>query len=190
MEDNKNQANEHATPVDGADYMGIPTQPSFGVVSGKKQARVVMKIVSGPMAGMEFPYTVKKWDSESMKFDIPRLKAAGWAGRDFATFERDILARAATGVPIQFKARLAEFEGRTWWTASQIGSYTPPVKAPSADDLAEANDWLAQYNASHGGAALQQQTYSSGGSGTDDPPPPVDEDIPFIVSGMPRYRSV
>lgn len=174
---------EQAAPQTETDYMGVPSKPRFGTIGNETIASVTMVIVSGPLIGWEFPFTVKKW-GDNMKYDIPRLKAAGWKGKDFSTFEADIREFSASGKLVMFRARLAlnPNNGSTWWTASSIGRYEPAVKAATQDDVNLANSFLDEFNTSE--PAPRQYTApadrgSVAASPADDVPVVHDDDLPF-----------
>lgn len=178
---------EASEPQTEHDYMGLPTKPQFGKIRDKTVASVTMVIVSGSLAGWEFPFTVKDW-GDNLKYDVPRLKAVGWKGKSFSTFVSDINAFAATGKLVMFRARLAvnHKTDSTWWTASSIGRYEPTVAPATQDDVKTADSFLDEYNQGQGVAPAPRQyaapaTYSSVAAPADPEDVPVmhDDDLPF-----------
>lgn len=138
--------------VNNQQYLGTPCEPAYGQRDGKPQASLAMLIVEGPCKGMKVPYTVKKWDDKSLRYAIRDLKAAGWQGRSIRTFVKDITAANAAGHTVQFTARLAEYNGDSWWTVGSIG-YSAPVLDSSTPDLdSDVDSWIADASGDgHGG---------------------------------------
>ena len=169
-------------PESGAEYMGYPVRAKYGSViskdgtKSKPVAVVFLQIRGGELNGWEFQLKFHKWTQESMKFDIPKLKALGWKGRDFSTFVSDHSARA--DVPIKFIAKLAEHNGQSWWTVDKVGIWEPPMVALDADQAAEANEWLADYNEGSSDSATRQRQIDPP-SQREELPPVHDDDIPF-----------
>lgn len=129
--------------VNGQEYIGTPCNPDYGKRDGKPVASLAMLIVEGPCKGIKIPYTVKKWDDKSLKYAIRDMKAAGWKGKSITTFVADIEAAHKSGHRVNFVAKLAEYQGNTWWTVNSIG-YTPPqLERSDARTDADVDSWIA-----------------------------------------------
>lgn len=129
--------------MNGQEYIGTPCEAKYGKLDGKPQASLAMLITEGPCKGMKVPYTVKRWDEKALKYAVRDMKAAGWQGKKIATFVADVEAASARGHTVQFVARLAEYNGSTWWTVGSIGYSAPALEASTPQMDADVDSWIA-----------------------------------------------
>lgn len=135
--------------IDGAEYVGRPVNPEYGNIpgSGKKEIRLMMEILEGPLAGRRVKYTANTKDERSTAFAKRDLKAAGWQGASIKTFVADVTKMGESGAKIPFTVRLArntKEDGTVseWWTVGTIGVASIPLSAPTADDDALVDSWF------------------------------------------------
>lgn len=134
-----------------ATYIGKAALPRYGknVQSGKKEIRLFMEIVEGPLAGRQVKWTANLKTEKSTSYARRDMLAAGWKGVDIATFERDVTDAAAAGLKVPFTARLAvnglndDGTPNQWWTVGSIGVSAAPLAATNADDDRDVNEWLS-----------------------------------------------
>lgn len=127
---------------DGGEYVGTPCDPVYGDVKSRPYVHIAMQIIEGPCKGLKLKYEVKKWDEKNIPYIRQDLLAAGWKGRSLVDFVADINAARQAGHKVQFTARLAEYEGRTWWTVGSIGYRTPQAGEADRDMTADVDGWL------------------------------------------------
>jgi hypothetical protein len=169
-----------AEPQHEAFYKGIPTQATYNVNPTTKAPYVcvVMRITEGPLEGREFKFEQSKWDRERNVFTFRNMRGLGWQGKSMSTFVSDVRKTEMEGKQIAFQARLAEYNGKTWWTANRIGGGTliKQGEAPTADTNAMMDDWIAEADqADTEFRASRGQRGSSGGDGPGDAGgPPAD----------------
>lgn len=174
------------------EFVGYPRAPEYGVnpKNGKKEIRLYMEIADGPLAGRRIKYTANTKDAAAVAYAKRDLKAAGWQGRDIATFVSDVTKAADVKVP--FTTRLASAtrdDGSTnqWWTVGSIGTGATPLVAASRSDDEQVNSWFAEVDEPQPRQSAGNQGYSgdrgrgghSGGYGGYPSAPGSRDDAPF-----------
>lgn len=134
-----------------ASYMGRAIDPKYGKnpKNNKKEIRLFMEIVEGPLTGRRVKWTANMKTEKSVSYSKRDMMAAGWKGRDIATFEADVIAATTAGLKVPFTARLAENglndDGtpNTWWTVGSIGTGAVPLAATTPEDDRDVNQWFS-----------------------------------------------
>lgn len=149
---------------DNAEYIGRPVSPEYGKnpQNGKKEIRLFMEIIDGPLAGRRVKYVANTKDQKSTAYAKRDLAAAGWKGKDIGTFVADVTANVGAKLPFTVRlARNKRDDGTTseWWTVGSIGSGAAPLAATNKDDDRDVNQWFAEVDVPPAGGAS-----NSGGS--------------------------
>jgi hypothetical protein len=133
-----------------AEYIGKAAIAEYGKnpKSNKKEIRIFMEIVEGPLAGRRVKWTANMKTDKSIAYSKRDMIAAGWKGKDIATFVSDVAAATAAGLKLPFTARLAsngvneDGSPNEWWTVGSIGVGAVPLAKATADDDRDVNDWF------------------------------------------------
>lgn len=146
--------------------------------------RINVQIDEGPDKGRRVTYD-EQVNNKSAKYVVMSARAVGWRGQGLLedTFRADVetwikATGGASTVEIQHVERKTGKQAGTFWgKARSIGRGPKPLKAPSREASADANDAIRAALA----AAEDGNGGGGGGGGYDDTPPPSDEDIPFAT---------
>lgn len=152
--------------------------------------RINAQIDEGPDKGRKVTYD-EQVNNKSAKYVVQSARAVGWKGKMpiESTFRADVEAWiAATGgastVEIQHVERKTGAKAGTFWAkARSIGRGPAPLKAPSQQSSADANEALM--------AAMASNEEGNGGGAppADDVPPHGDDDIPFASCSFSHDRA-
>lgn len=168
-----------------AEYIGRAVDPEYGKnpKSGKREVRLFMEIIDGPLAGRRVKWTANMKDAKTIAYSKRDMVAAGWQGKDIGTFVADVKAATTAGRRLPFTTRLAsngvkdDGSPNEWWTVGSIGTGATPLASTTADDDRDVNAWFAE-----AGDVQQRHEQTSRGGGSDRHPnaPGIDDDdLPF-----------